>query len=241
MKVVTHLFCFLACTDHGSVASYSRPHSTSLLMQRLQALATINRTLLKTGKGSFQSSHSRCQSLDVEEGKDDMSSFPTNEDSEHALCQFSIFKSMPTDNQSSVSDQASALEMLITYPSSETQVVFSNFFYMVFVTASSYINWFLAFLMSYIFENAHLMGINFGSCLCFGQRLYFFWTWTCMWNSFNIIPRVGHMSFINDYKVVHFFFLNLICIYIFLNVFMLESWIYENFEELRLYLSLPVS
>lgn len=139
MKVVTHLFCFLACTDHGSVASYSRPHSTSLLMQRLQALATINRTLLKTGKGSFQSSHSRCQSLDVEEGKDDMSSFPTNEDSEHALCQVSIFKSMPTDNQSSVSDQASALEMLIKYPSSETQVVFSNFFYMVFVTAS-YIN-----------------------------------------------------------------------------------------------------
>ncbi|KAG6649055.1 U-box domain-containing protein 35-like isoform X2 [Carya illinoinensis] len=74
-----------------------------------------------TGTSSFETSHSRRQSLDVEEGKDDMSSCPTNADSEHALRQVSIFKSMPIDNQSCISDQASATEMLTEYPSSETQ------------------------------------------------------------------------------------------------------------------------
>lgn len=243
MKVVIRLVCFLAYTDLGSVASYSHARSPSLLMQRFQALATINQILLKTGTSSFETSHSRRQSLDVEEGKDDMSSCPTNADSEHALRQVSIFKSMPIDNQSCISDQASATEMLTEYPSSETQVVFPNFFwiYMVLVTAS-YINCILALLMNYVFENAHLMGINFGSCLCFGWRLYFFWTWTwtCMWNSSNITKMLVHTSFINDYKgSANFFYLS--CMYFLfkcMHAGVMNLWISE---ELSRYLSFPVS
>ncbi|KAF5456243.1 hypothetical protein F2P56_025744 [Juglans regia] len=91
--------------DDSSEASYSTRSSSCYTSSSL------------TGKSSFETS----QSLDVEEGKDDMSSCPTNEDSEHAMRQVSIFKSMPTDNQSCISDQVSASEMLTEYPSSETQ------------------------------------------------------------------------------------------------------------------------
>lgn len=97
-------------------------------MQRFQALTTINQTLLKTRTSSVESSHSRCQSLDIREGKDDLSSCATNADSGHALSRTSSCKSFPTDNQSWISDQASTSDMLTEYLSSESQVAFSNFF-----------------------------------------------------------------------------------------------------------------
>ncbi|KAF5461826.1 hypothetical protein F2P56_017890 [Juglans regia] len=114
-------YTFSSQIDHGSVALNSHFDSPSLPMQRFQALATINQTLLKTRTSSVESSHFRCQSLDIREGKDDLSSCATNADSGHALSRTSSCKSLPTDNQSWISDQASTSDMLTEYLSSESQ------------------------------------------------------------------------------------------------------------------------
>lgn len=137
MKVVTCLFCFLACTDLGSVASYSHFRSPSLPLQRFHALATINQTLLKTRTSSIESS----LSLDIEEEKDHMNSCPNNADTGHVLSRASSCKSLPTENQSWISDQASTSVELTDYPSSESRVVFSYFFWlsMVVLVTASYI------------------------------------------------------------------------------------------------------
>jgi hypothetical protein len=139
MKVVTCIFCFLACTDLGSVASYSHFHSPSLPLQRFHALATINQTLLHTRTSSIETSHSRYHSLDIIEGEDDTNSYPNNTDTGCALSRASSCKSLPTENQSWISDHASSSVALSNYPSSESQVVFSYFFWLsmvVLVTAS---------------------------------------------------------------------------------------------------------
>lgn len=128
MKVVTRLFFFfLARTDYVSVASDSH-FCSSLPMQRFQALATINHNLLKTGTNSVETNHSRCQSLGVEERKDDLSSCPNKADSELALSGAYSCETLPMDDQSWISDQASNSDALTDYPSSNTQVVLSNFF-----------------------------------------------------------------------------------------------------------------
>lgn len=93
-------------------------------MQRFQALSAINKTFLKTRTNSVESSHSRCQSLDIEEGKDDMSS-PNNAATEDYLSRTSSSKSLRTDNQSWISDQTSSSDMLTDCPSSGCQVAFS--------------------------------------------------------------------------------------------------------------------
>ncbi|XP_050254423.1 U-box domain-containing protein 35-like isoform X1 [Quercus robur] len=110
-------------TDYASVASHSHFCSPSLPMQRFQALSTINHNLLKTGTNSVETNHSRCQSLDVEERKDDMSSYPNKADSEPALNWAYSCKTLPTDDQSWISDQASNLDALTDYPSSDTQEI----------------------------------------------------------------------------------------------------------------------
>jgi hypothetical protein len=129
MKVVTCLFCFLACTDPGSVASYSHFHSPSLPLQRFHALATINQSLLQTRTSSIETSHSGYQSLDIEEGKDDMNSCPKNADTGRELSRASSCKSLSTENQSWISDHASTSAVLTDCQSSESQVVFSYFFW----------------------------------------------------------------------------------------------------------------
>lgn len=93
-------------------------------MQRFQALSTLNQTLLKTGKKSVESNHSRYQSLDIDEGKVTMSQCPSNFDVEHTLSQASSCKSLLTENQSYVSDQASISDVATDYSSPESQVVF---------------------------------------------------------------------------------------------------------------------
>ena len=160
MKVVTHLFFFfLARTDYASVASHSHFCSPSLPMQRFQALATINHNLLKTGTNSVETNHSRCQSLDVEERKDYMSSCPNKADSEHELSWAHGCKTLPMDDQSWISDQASNLDALTDYPSSDTQVFLSNFFWLC-----------ISVLMSCLSKNAYLLENCVGFCMCFGWK-----------------------------------------------------------------------
>ena len=104
-------------------------------MQRFQALATINQTLLKTGTSSVKTNHYKCESFDTEERKDDMGSCPINPNTGRALswdpsCKGFNASGLLTDKQSWVADQAPNSDVLTDYPSSETesQVVFSNFF-----------------------------------------------------------------------------------------------------------------
>ncbi|KAL5569850.1 hypothetical protein UlMin_026425, partial [Ulmus minor] len=94
----------------ASTASGSHYRSTSLAMQRFQALSTINQTLLKTRKDSFDSRHSRHQSLDIEERKDDRLS--------HASSSGSLI----ADNRSWVSDQSLTSDTFIDCASSESQI-----------------------------------------------------------------------------------------------------------------------
>lgn len=108
-------------TDLGSVASYSHFRSPSLPLQRFHALATINQTLLKTRTSSIESS----LSLDIEEEKDHMNSCPNNADTGHVLSRASSCKSLPTENQSWISDQASTSVELTDYPSSESRENFN--------------------------------------------------------------------------------------------------------------------
>ncbi|XP_075649054.1 U-box domain-containing protein 35-like isoform X1 [Castanea sativa] len=110
-------------TDYVSVASDSHFCSPSLPMQRFQALATINHNLLKTGTNSVGTNHSRCRSLDVEERKDDMNSCPNKADSELALSWAYSCKTLPMDDQSWISDQASNSDAVTDYPSSDTQEI----------------------------------------------------------------------------------------------------------------------
>ncbi|XP_048228712.1 U-box domain-containing protein 35 isoform X3 [Ricinus communis] len=53
-------------TDAASVTSFSQIHSPSLLIQRFQALSTINQGLLHTRTNSIETNHSRSQFLDNE-------------------------------------------------------------------------------------------------------------------------------------------------------------------------------
>lgn len=113
-------------TDCGSVASHSHFRSPSLPMQRFQALATINQTLLKTGTSSVKTNHYKCESLDIEERKDDMGSCPINPNTGRALswgtsCKGFDASGLLTDNQSWVADQAPNSDVLPDYPSSETE------------------------------------------------------------------------------------------------------------------------
>ncbi|XP_059666914.1 U-box domain-containing protein 35-like [Cornus florida] len=103
-------------TDPSSAASYSHFRSPSLPMQRFQALSTINQTLLHKRTNSAETNHSRIPSLDFREGEDVVSI----SDVGYANSQMSSFRSVPTDNQSWISDQAST-SGAPTHFSSESQ------------------------------------------------------------------------------------------------------------------------
>ncbi|PON51051.1 Mitogen-activated protein kinase kinase kinase [Parasponia andersonii] len=109
-------------TDIGSATSSSNYRSSSLTMQRFQALTTMNQTLIRTKKDSFDSYSSRYQFSNLEEGKDDMGSCSITSDAEHALSYISSSASMENDNHSCTSDQASTSDVVTDCSSSESQV-----------------------------------------------------------------------------------------------------------------------
>ncbi|PON92411.1 Mitogen-activated protein kinase kinase kinase [Trema orientale] len=109
-------------TDIGSATSSSNHRSSSLTMQRFQALKTMNQTLIRTRKDSFDSYCSRYQFSNLEEGKDDMGSCSITSDAERALSHISSSASMENDNHSCTSDQASTSDVVTDCSSSESQV-----------------------------------------------------------------------------------------------------------------------
>ncbi|XP_022159450.1 U-box domain-containing protein 35-like isoform X3 [Momordica charantia] len=115
-------------TDGGSslVTSYSHFHSpsSSLPLQRFQALSTINQPFLTTKTNSIKGSHSRCQStqsIEIEEQVDGIRSSSYASDCAQTLSRASSCRSLPTDSQSWVSDEASSSGAFNDYSSCESQ------------------------------------------------------------------------------------------------------------------------
>ncbi|XVF11237.1 hypothetical protein REPUB_Repub08aG0009100 [Reevesia pubescens] len=129
---------FSSQTEFGSVASYATFHSPSLPMQRFQALSTINQTVLHTRTSSLESNQSRflestcsrspdinqsrCLSLDIVAEKNDMSSCPSSSETRQAISRNSSSRSLPTDQESWLSDLISTSDAQKDYSSSECQV-----------------------------------------------------------------------------------------------------------------------
>ncbi|KDP22458.1 hypothetical protein JCGZ_26289 [Jatropha curcas] len=105
----SHILSFQTDVSVGSCCQF---HSPSLPMQRFQALSTINQGLLHARTNSIKTNHSRRQSLDTEEGKYRASSYPSSSEIGNTLSRSSSWKSLPTDYQSWVSDQASSSDAL---------------------------------------------------------------------------------------------------------------------------------
>ncbi|CAL5391308.1 unnamed protein product [Camellia sinensis] len=84
-------------TEPGLVALYPHFHSLSLPVQQFQALSTINQTLLHKKTNSTETSHSGILSLDIVKGQD----------VGHPNSTVSSFRTLVTNNQSWISDQAS--------------------------------------------------------------------------------------------------------------------------------------
>ncbi|XP_007038299.2 PREDICTED: U-box domain-containing protein 35 [Theobroma cacao] len=131
-------YTFSSETELGSVASYATFHSPSLPVQRFQALSTINQTFLHSSTSSLEINqsrslestqsrspdinHSRCHSLDIVAGKDDMSTCPSSSETRQAVSRSSSCRSLPTDQQSFLSDQISTSDVLTDNSFSEHQV-----------------------------------------------------------------------------------------------------------------------
>lgn len=111
-------------------------------MQRFQALSTINQTFLLHSRSSSveinQSrllesnqarstgiNHSRCPSIDIVAGKDDIIYCPSSSETRQAVSPSSSWRSLPTDQQSWLSDQTSSVNALKDYSSSDSQVGFA--------------------------------------------------------------------------------------------------------------------
>ncbi|GFY84398.1 U-box domain-containing protein kinase family protein [Actinidia rufa] len=108
--------------DHGSIASYAHFRSPSLPMQRFEALATINQTFLHKNTNSCEKTlHSRLSSLDIEEQEDGINSSASNLDIGRPSSGFTSCRSLVTDNQSWLSDQASTSDGPSDF-SSESQI-----------------------------------------------------------------------------------------------------------------------
>ncbi|KAL6952532.1 hypothetical protein U1Q18_015190 [Sarracenia purpurea var. burkii] len=93
-------------TDPGW-APDSHFRSPSLPMLRFQALSTINQSLLHKKTNSTNAIHSSISSLEIEEVEDLMSSCPSNSDIGHPDSSISSCRSLATDNQYWIPDQAS--------------------------------------------------------------------------------------------------------------------------------------
>lgn len=108
-------------TKTDSAVSYSHFRSPSLPMQRFQALSTINQTLLHTKASSIETNHSRSQSQEIREEENFMTPFPSNSDIGYEDSRVTSIRSLLTDNQSWISDQASISDAC-TESSSASQV-----------------------------------------------------------------------------------------------------------------------
>lgn len=104
-------FCFFA--DSSSVASYASYKPSPQLWQRFQALSAINKRDFHARNSSFDINHSRCHSLDIMAGKAATGA---------AVSRSSSGKSLETDRQSWISDQASILDVVTDCSLSESQV-----------------------------------------------------------------------------------------------------------------------
>ncbi|GKV17532.1 hypothetical protein SLEP1_g28025 [Rubroshorea leprosula] len=102
-------------TDSSSFASYASYQSSSLLTQRVQALSTINQGYFQKKKHSFDINRSGCSSLDVTDSCPTISEIG-------AVSGRSSFKSLETDKQSWISDQASTSDVVTDCSLSESQV-----------------------------------------------------------------------------------------------------------------------
>lgn len=107
-------------TDSGSATSYTHFRTPSLPMQRFEALATINHTLLHANTHSHGASNDKLLSSDSWEGEKPVGSFPVNSDIVGAKSQISSLGSSVTDNQSWTSEQASTSDVATDF-SSESQ------------------------------------------------------------------------------------------------------------------------
>lgn len=112
-------------TDSSSslVTSYSHfpSPSSSLPLQRFQALSTINQSLLTTKPSLIKVNRSRCQSVDIENQVDGVHSSSYASDCAQTLSRTSSCKSLPADYQSWVTDEASSTGAFNDYPSCESQ------------------------------------------------------------------------------------------------------------------------
>ncbi|XP_062092221.1 U-box domain-containing protein 35-like isoform X2 [Humulus lupulus] len=109
-------------TDVGSVSSSCSYQSSSLTMQRFQALKTMNQTLLKTRKLSCDSYYFRNKLTDLEEGKDNADSCSSISDAEHTVSHISSSGSFANDSHSFTSDQASTSDVYTESSMSESPV-----------------------------------------------------------------------------------------------------------------------
>ncbi|KAG8652797.1 U-box domain-containing protein 35 isoform X3 [Manihot esculenta] len=125
-------FQALSCINHGLFHSTTNSIETNHSRHQsldvdVQAISTINQGLLHSRTNSVETINSRCQSLDIEEGNYVASSWPSTSEIGHPISQSSSCKSLPTDYQSWVSDQASTSDMLTECSSSDSQQANINF------------------------------------------------------------------------------------------------------------------
>lgn len=142
-------FFFYADGSSSLITSYSHfPSSPSLPLQRFQALSSINRPLLTTKTNPIKASHSTCQSVDIEEQVDGICSSSYVSVCAQILSRASSCKSVPTDGQSWVSDEASSSSAFndCNSNSCESQVI-----YLLFALSScQFKGWFHMMLMAYL-------------------------------------------------------------------------------------------
>ncbi|KAF4364939.1 hypothetical protein F8388_020653 [Cannabis sativa] len=108
-------------TEVGSVTSSCSYQSSSLTLQRFQALKSMNQTLLKPRKLSCDSYYFKYQLTDLEEGKDNADSCSSISDAEHTVSHISSSGSFANDNHSfTSSDQASTFDVCTESSMSES-------------------------------------------------------------------------------------------------------------------------
>uniref|UniRef100_A0A2P2LNX2 RING-type E3 ubiquitin transferase n=1 Tax=Rhizophora mucronata TaxID=61149 RepID=A0A2P2LNX2_RHIMU len=105
------LLCFVECAEFFSVPSSSHLQSAPLPVQQFQALSAINKGLVPARTSSMEIHLSKCQSLDIDEKPDTVSSCSGHSEVGHPISRSSSCKSLLADNQSWISDQASTSDV----------------------------------------------------------------------------------------------------------------------------------
>ncbi|KAK4740673.1 hypothetical protein SAY87_024261 [Trapa incisa] len=111
-----------SCSDSISAASYGHFRSSSLPVQRFQALSHINKGLLISGATSLEANHSRNQSLASEFDQDVLGFDTCGSNLEYPETRNSSFQSSMIDAQSWTIDEGSTSDALVDHPSPSDQV-----------------------------------------------------------------------------------------------------------------------